>query len=298
MAAGQGTYAAANTFLDGLAEERHSVGLPATAIAYGLWRAETGLSSMLREQDWDRLERGGFPPLDAGHALGLLDAAIADGSPVLAALTIDRAGLKTRADLPALVRDFAPKAPATTTTAASSANTQAAQIDSPEDAVEVVRSTAAEVLGFADAGRIDADLGVLEPRLRLAQLGRTAQPDQPGHRPRPAPDDRLRRRLPERTGHARPRANRRRRRHPTVRSGVRGQQRAGGHPRRIVRRGERGRADALRPVRRRDPSGPDGRRDGVAAHGGGPASGIRRRRAAGAGQGAALSGPGGQRAST
>ncbi len=160
MAAGQGTYAAANSFLDALAEHRRGVGLPATAIAYGLWRAETGLSSLLREQDWERLERGGFPPLDAGHALDLLDAALADSAPVLAALAIDRAGLKTRADLPALVRDFAPTA--ARAAAIPTANIPAVQIDSPEDALAVVSATAAEVLGFADASRIDADLGVLE----------------------------------------------------------------------------------------------------------------------------------------
>src|SRR5207237_10912689 len=37
---GQGNYAAANAFLDAAAQRRHAEGLPATAIARGMWERE------------------------------------------------------------------------------------------------------------------------------------------------------------------------------------------------------------------------------------------------------------------
>ena len=86
----------------------------ATAVAFGLWRTQTGLSSLLREQDWRRLEEGGFPPLAPEHALALLDEAVASGAPTVTALRIDRAGLRTRVEVPALVRDLVPRPRQTT----------------------------------------------------------------------------------------------------------------------------------------------------------------------------------------
>ena len=67
--AGQAPYAAANAYLDGLADLRRSQGLPVTAINWGPWE-ETGM--MLDERAADRLRRQGLrsiPPAEAGSLL-------------------------------------------------------------------------------------------------------------------------------------------------------------------------------------------------------------------------------------
>ncbi|MEU6085183.1 SDR family NAD(P)-dependent oxidoreductase, partial [Streptomyces sp. NPDC047108] len=64
---GQGNYAAANAFLDALAERRRSAGLPATSIAWGPW-ADGGMAD--EEVVAWRMHRGGVLPLPP--ALGLL----------------------------------------------------------------------------------------------------------------------------------------------------------------------------------------------------------------------------------
>ncbi|MYU19488.1 KR domain-containing protein, partial [Streptomyces sp. SID8361] len=55
---GQGNYAAANAFLDALAQHRSAQGLPATALAWGLW-AGAGMGSTLDEADISRMRRAG-----------------------------------------------------------------------------------------------------------------------------------------------------------------------------------------------------------------------------------------------
>ncbi|MGW2811830.1 SDR family NAD(P)-dependent oxidoreductase, partial [Streptomyces sp. NPDC001450] len=76
-AAGQGAYAAANAFLDGLALHRRAHDLPATSIAWGLWAAESGMTAGLGAADRERMARGGMLPLTAEAGLALFDAALA-----------------------------------------------------------------------------------------------------------------------------------------------------------------------------------------------------------------------------
>jgi hypothetical protein len=76
LAAGQGDYAAANAALDGLAAHRHRLGLPATALAWGLWAYDTGLGGALREDDLRRMQRLGLPAVTVRQGLRSLDAAL------------------------------------------------------------------------------------------------------------------------------------------------------------------------------------------------------------------------------
>ncbi|MET8682472.1 type I polyketide synthase, partial [Streptomyces sp. NPDC004647] len=105
LGAGQANYAAANVFLDALAHHRRAQGLPATALAFGMWAVDTGLGGPLTDADLDRMRRLGMPALDAAEGLALFDAAVRIGAAHTVPVRIDRAALRSRADeLPALLR--------------------------------------------------------------------------------------------------------------------------------------------------------------------------------------------------
>ncbi|MEV5358214.1 SDR family NAD(P)-dependent oxidoreductase [Streptomyces sp. NPDC052693] len=81
--AGQAGYAAANAFLNGLAETRRAQGLPATALCWGYWAERSELGAGLGESDLVRLQRQGVLPLPSHEGLALFDAAIAREEAVL-----------------------------------------------------------------------------------------------------------------------------------------------------------------------------------------------------------------------
>ena len=69
---GQGSYSAANCFLDTMAAYRHSLGLPALTVNWGPWAGEGMAAEHTR-----RLELLGFRPLDPAEALRILEAEMA-----------------------------------------------------------------------------------------------------------------------------------------------------------------------------------------------------------------------------
>ena len=71
--AGQGGYAAANTFLDGLASRRRAEGLPGVSVAWGLWAQRSEMTGGLRAGDRARLERQGMRALENDEGLELFD---------------------------------------------------------------------------------------------------------------------------------------------------------------------------------------------------------------------------------
>ncbi|MFL6161136.1 MAG: type I polyketide synthase [Jatrophihabitantaceae bacterium] len=97
--AGQGNYAAANGFLDGLAVYRRAAGLPAVAVAWGLWDVPTGLTGGLAAADVARLGRAGLAPLSAERGLALFDQALSPVAvPNLVAAAWDAGSLRERAE--------------------------------------------------------------------------------------------------------------------------------------------------------------------------------------------------------
>ncbi|MEW2380320.1 type I polyketide synthase [Micromonospora sp. NPDC047812] len=104
---GQGNYAAANAFLDGLAQHRRVAGLAATSLAWGLWAADSGMTGALDAAQRQRMSRNGLSPLDTDQALRLFDASLRGGRPHLVPALLDPAALRRQADagqLPAPLR--------------------------------------------------------------------------------------------------------------------------------------------------------------------------------------------------
>ncbi|MER6417786.1 type I polyketide synthase [Streptomyces sp. NPDC001137] len=106
--AGQGNYAAANSFLDALADHRSRLGLPAVSLAWGPWEAAGGMAGTQQR------EMGALRPLSTARGLALFDAALRDGGPVLAPVLLDRAGLRAvQGPLPPLLHGLVrPRTPA------------------------------------------------------------------------------------------------------------------------------------------------------------------------------------------
>jgi NADPH:quinone reductase-like Zn-dependent oxidoreductase len=108
--AGQGSYAAANAFMDALAARRRAAGLPATSVAWALWAGASGMTAHLSAQERARAS-GGMAELSAGRGLELLDAAVEREEALLVAAPLDVAGLRSWAaqggDVPAVLRGLA-----------------------------------------------------------------------------------------------------------------------------------------------------------------------------------------------
>ncbi|MFJ1546082.1 type I polyketide synthase [Streptomyces sp. NPDC088246] len=88
---GQGNYAAANSFLDALAQRRRALGLPGTSLAWGPWQQSGGMTAGLRGADLRRMARSGFVPLRTEEGLSLFDTAVEGQDAVLVAARLDPA---------------------------------------------------------------------------------------------------------------------------------------------------------------------------------------------------------------
>jgi acyl transferase domain-containing protein len=86
--AGQGNYAAANAFLDGLAHQRHAQGLPALSINWGPW-ADAGMAGTLDARNQGRLARSGWGHLSSSDGLEAFGRLLRDPSPQVGVLPVD-----------------------------------------------------------------------------------------------------------------------------------------------------------------------------------------------------------------
>ncbi|SCL26530.1 polyketide synthase 12 [Micromonospora pallida] len=170
---GQGNYAAGNAFLDALATHRRAHGLPATALAWGLWAEQDGMAGRLTAANLARLARGGTRPLDTAAGLALFDAALTADQATLVPIGLDLAAVRAAGEVPALLRAMLPPPPRravngdpTPPTAAGFAD-RLAGLAEPERAtllLDLVRSRCATVVGHPDPAAV-------EPNRPFKELG-------------------------------------------------------------------------------------------------------------------------------
>ncbi|MDN3060343.1 SDR family NAD(P)-dependent oxidoreductase, partial [Streptomyces sp. SRF1] len=171
-AAGQANYAAANAFLDALAERRRAEGLPATSIAWGPW-AEGGMAA--DDALERRMRRAGVPPMAADLAIAALQRALDLDETVVTVADIDweRLAPGFTASRPSPLLLELPEARAaleaeggrTARTAGGGADEspfaqRLAGVPAAERErmlLDLVRSAVAEVLGHSDAEAVEAD---------------------------------------------------------------------------------------------------------------------------------------------
>jgi acyl transferase domain-containing protein/NADPH:quinone reductase-like Zn-dependent oxidoreductase/acyl carrier protein len=165
-AVGQGSYAAANAFLDGLAAWRQAAGLPGTSLAWGLWMHRAGIGRNLGGGQLSRISRSVVVELGAEEGLALLEEAMSRDEALLVPARLDVAGLRAQvagggqvAPLwRGLVGGSARPAAATAGTDAQPLREQLAGLP-PEGRdrvlLDLVRAHAAAVLGHASAEAIE-----------------------------------------------------------------------------------------------------------------------------------------------
>ncbi|WP_406003531.1 type I polyketide synthase [Streptomyces sp. NBC_00829] len=170
-AAGQANYAAANAFLEALAEQRRAEGMPGTSLAWGLWAPQTGgMAQQLDKIDLRRIARDGVGGLSGGEGLALFDTAMTVDTAVLLPmrldLTVARAQAVSTGETPPLLRALVrvPSRRAAEQRAATDGGSPLTARLLARPAAEregmlldLVCGRVAVVLGHADAHAVDGD---------------------------------------------------------------------------------------------------------------------------------------------
>ncbi|MFD4137249.1 type I polyketide synthase, partial [Streptomyces goshikiensis] len=189
---GQANYAAANAFLDALAQRRRAAGLPAVSLAWGLWEQRSEMTGDLTDADVQRMARAGLAPLSSEEGLALFDTACALGAPaagadagelggpdgtVFVAMRLDTGPLRAQADaggLPPLFRGLVrgglrrAAAHGAADAAVSAAARRLAGLSGLAEEeqervlLEVVRATAAAVLAYPSPDAVGESQQFLE----------------------------------------------------------------------------------------------------------------------------------------
>ncbi|GAB1511617.1 hypothetical protein JCM33774_36590 [Actinophytocola sp. KF-1] len=161
---GQSNYAAANAFLDALAQHRRDQGLPATSVAWGVWAERSGMTGHLDEADLARMARSGMEPIELEQGMAMFDSAVAGDHAILLGVAFAAGALRRGGVVPPLFRALA---------GGNGRRAQAAGIAKDDTLVErlavmppaerermlldLVRAQVAAVLGVADPDTVEPE---------------------------------------------------------------------------------------------------------------------------------------------
>jgi acyl transferase domain-containing protein/acyl carrier protein len=193
--AGQGGYAAANAFMDGLAHLRRASGLPALSINWGPW-GDAGMAADLKDASRQRLTSRGLDVIDPEQGMGFMDVLMGVDRPQIAVLPVEWTKLLDyfQDGPPPLLSHYAPtaaaqekNAPRTDGTELKQSLERAPDYEKPEILLAFVTAAVAKVMGLNHTEALDlratfASLGLdslmaVELRNALATaLGRSFPP--------------------------------------------------------------------------------------------------------------------------
>ena len=179
--AGQANYAAANAFLDGLAQHRRQQGLPGISMAWGWWAQATGMTGHLDEHDRARMSRSGYVPMSSADGLAHFDAALRQARSFVVPAHLDLAAIRSHsaaAGLPPIFRGLigAARRAAQSAAAVESSSDLRQRLgamstsEQERELLSIVRSNAAAVLGHDSADTVCTDLEFVR-ELGLDSLG-------------------------------------------------------------------------------------------------------------------------------
>ncbi|MDT5043175.1 MAG: hypothetical protein QOE51_4160, partial [Actinoplanes sp.] len=163
--AGQANYAAANVFLDTLAQHRRAAGLAATSLAWGAWEQTSGMTGNLSRTDLRRITSTGAAALTLAEGLELFDTGVASGEPYLVALGRMSGTMQFPGEVPAVLRGLVRGSRRRAATVAGGAAAallltrtllEMAEDDRLPHLTDLVRAEAAAVLRHDSAAKIGA----------------------------------------------------------------------------------------------------------------------------------------------
>ncbi|PYI27831.1 polyketide synthase [Aspergillus indologenus CBS 114.80] len=173
---GLGNYAAANSFLDALAQQRRAQRLPATSIAYGVWEGAGMATGLTGRTTLTHLAKFGLDPLKAEQGLKLFEQAVLSGRALTVAAALDLRRLRTylqneyaeRGGIPSFYRELLSEPGVNGISGKQqrkggrdeqlrTALSRAPAEQHQSILLAMVRETVAEALGFASGDQVDVD---------------------------------------------------------------------------------------------------------------------------------------------